>query len=94
MMNNDCWKNRDEGDVRTEKDREKDWSLTSLWALIVSDCDDIDWEGVPDIIPDEESIERPSGRDPEVIENDRLSPLIVGEIENDWSLGMTYDDWE
>ena len=54
--------------MRTEKDREKDWSLTSLWALIVINRDDTDWEGVPDMIPDEESIERPWGRDPEVIE--------------------------
>ena len=76
-------------DWRTVNDRVVDLSLSWLYALMVSDCDDIDWEGVPDIIPDEESIERPDGRDPEVIENDRLSPLIVGEIENDWSLGMT-----
>ena len=43
-------------------------SLTSLNALIVTDWDDTDWEGVPDIIPVDEMRDRPIGRDPEVIE--------------------------
>ena len=54
--------------MRTENETVNDWSLTSLWALIVINRDDTDWEGVPDMTPDEESIERPWGRDPEVIE--------------------------
>ena len=74
-------------------ERENDWSLTSLNALIVTDWDDTDWEGVPDIIPVVELIDRPIGRDPEMIENDRLSPLTVGMIETGSSLDRTYDDW-
>ena len=54
--------------MRTENETVNDWSLTSLWALIVINRDDTDWEGVPEMTPDEESIERPWGRDPEVIE--------------------------
>ena len=65
-------------------ERENDWSLTSLNALIVTDWDDTDWEGVPDIIPVIELRDRPIGSDPEEIENDRLSPLTIGVIENGW----------
>ena len=61
-----------------------DWSLTWLNALIVTDWDDTDWEGVPDIIPVIELRDRPIGSDPEEIENDRLSPLTIGVIENGW----------
>ena len=64
--------------------RENDWSLTWLNALIVTDWDDTDWEGVPDIIPVIELRDRPIGSDPEEIENDRLSPLTIGVIENGW----------
>ena len=60
------------------------WSLTWLNALIVTDWDDTDWEGVPDIIPVIELRDRPIGSDPEEIENDRLSPLTIGVIENGW----------
>ena len=70
--------------VRTMNERENDWSLTWLNALIVTD-----WEGVPDIIPVVELIDRPIGRDPEMIENDRLSPLTVGMIETGSSLDRT-----
>ena len=65
-------------------ERENDWSLTWLNALIVTDWDDTDWEGVPDIIPVIELRDRPIGSDPEEIENDRLSPLTIGVIENGW----------
>ena len=46
-------------------ERENDWSLTSLNALIVTDWDDTDWEGIPDTIPVEGLIDRPIGRDPD-----------------------------
>ena len=50
------------------------------------------WEGVPDIIPVEGSIASPEGRIPEEIENDRLSPLIEGVMENGLSFVRTYSD--
>ena len=62
-------------------ERENDWSLTSLNALIVTDWDDIDWEGIPDMIPVDELRDRPIGRDPDVIEKESWSPLTVGMIE-------------
>ena len=34
--------------------------------------------GVPDMIPVDELIDRPTGRDPEIMENDRSSPSQVG----------------
>ena len=74
-------------------ERENDWSLTSLNALIVTDWDDIDWEGVPDMIPVVELRDRSIGRDPDMIENESSSPLIVGMIEIGSSLDRTYDDW-
>ena len=75
-------------------ERENDWSLTSLNALIVTDWDDTDWEGIPDMIPVDELRDRPIGRDPDMIENESWSPLTVGEIENDSFLDRTYEDWE
>ena len=74
-------------------ERENDWSLTWLNALIVTDWDDTDWEGVPDIIPVVELSDSPIGRDPDMIENESWSPLIVGMIEIGSSLDRTYDDW-
>ena len=65
-------------------------SFTWLNALIVTGWDDTDWEGVPDIIPFEGLKDRPIGRDPEVIENDKSSPSTVGEIENDSPADWTY----
>ena len=59
--------------------------LTWLKELIVTSWDKIDWEGIPEMIPFEELKERPSGRDPSMIEKERLSPLNEGEIENDSS---------
>ena len=71
-------------------ERENDWSLTWLNALIVTDWDDTDWEGVPDIIPVVELRDKPVGRDPDEVENDKSSPLIEGEIENGSFLDRTY----
>ena len=68
-------------------ERENDWSLTWLNALIVTDWDDTDWEGIPDIIPVDWLRDRPIGRDPDMIEKDNSSPLTVGEIEN----GLFFD---
>ena len=70
-------------------ERENDWSLTSLNALIVTDWDDTDWEGVPDIIPVEGLSDRSIGRDPDKTENDRSSPSTVGTIENGLYLDRT-----
>ena len=55
--------------------------LTSLNALIVTDWDVTDREGIPDIIPVVELRDRPIGRDPDVIEKESWSPLTVGMIE-------------
>ena len=66
------------------------WSLTSLNALIVTDWDMTDWEGVPDIIPLEGLKDRPVGSDPDMIENESSSPLIEGEIENGSYLDRVY----
>ena len=54
--------------VRTMNERENDWSLTWLNALIVTDWDDTDWEGVPDIIPVEGLRMSPWGRGGEIIQ--------------------------
>ena len=70
------------------------WLLTSLNASIVTDWDDTNWEGIPYIIPVVELRDRPIGRDPEMIENDSSSPLIVGTIENDSSFVRANEDWE
>ena len=48
--------------------------------------------GVPDMIPIDELIDRPIGRDPDETENESSSPLIVGMIETGSSLDRTYDD--
>ena len=52
-------------------------------ALIVTNCNRMNRDGVPDITPVDGLRDNPSGSDPEVIENDRSSPLTVGEMEND-----------
>ena len=70
-------------------ERENDWSLTSLNALIVTDLDDTDWEGVPEMIPVDELSDSPTGRDPDETVNDRSSPSTVGVIENRSSLDRT-----
>ena len=68
------------------------WLLTSLNASIVTDWDDTNWEGIPYIIPVVELRDKPIGRDPEMIENDSWSPLIVGMIENELFFDRTYED--
>ena len=50
--------------------------------------------GVPDMIPVDEWNDRPIGRDPDIMENDRSSPLTIGEIENGLSFDRAYEDWE
>ena len=65
------------------------WLLTSLNALIVTDWDDTNWEGIPYIIPVVELRDRPIGRDPEMIENDSSSPSTVGATENEPLIGRT-----
>ena len=77
-------------DWRTVNERENDLSLlTSFDTLIVTDWDDTDLEGIPDIIPLEGLRDRPVGRDPDMIENESSSPSTVGEIENDSFFGRT-----
>lgn len=66
----------------TENDIEKDKELTSLVALMVTDWEETDWEGIPEITPVSGLRDSPEGRDPEVIENEGLSPLMKGVIEN------------
>ena len=70
-------------------ERENDWSLTSFDALIVTNWDMMDWEGVPDMIPVDWFRMSPVGRDPDVIEKETSSPLTVGEIENGLFLDRT-----
>ena len=70
-------------------ERENDWSLTSLNALIVINWDDTVWEGIPEMIPVVELRDRPIGRDPEMIENDSSSPSTVGATENEPLIGRT-----
>ena len=77
-------------DWRTVNERGKVWLLTSLNALIVTDWDMTDWEGVPDIIPLEGLKDRPVGSDPDMIENESSSPSIEGGIENGSYLDRVY----
>ena len=49
----------------------------------------IEDRGVPDMIPVDESNERPVGRDPDETENESWSPLTVGMIETGSSLDRT-----
>ena len=44
------------------------------------------------MIPVDELIDNPIGRDPDEIVNERPSPLIEGMIENDSFFVKTYDD--
>ena len=70
-------------------ERENDWSLTWFEALIVMDWDTTNWEGIPNITPVDSLSVKPVGSDPEVIENDNLSPSTAGVTENDWSFART-----
>ena len=60
-------------------ERVNDWSFKSLNALIVTDWDDMDSEGVPDMVPVDSLSMSPVGRDPDITENEGLVPCIVGE---------------
>ena len=64
-----------------------DWSLTSLNALIVTDWDNTNWDGDPEMTPVDGLRDRPTGSDPDVIENDKPSPVIEGVAEN----GLFFD---
>ena len=66
----------------------KDSALTSFDTLIVTDWDDTDLEGIPDITPVDSLRMSPVGRDPDKIEKERSSPSITGVIENDSSLAI------
>ena len=68
--------------MRTENEIVNDRLLTWLKALIITDWDNSDWEGDPDIIPEVELRDKPWGRDPEMIEKNGWSPLIEGVAEN------------
>ena len=80
---------KEESWVRTVNERMKDKELTSLVALMVTDWEEMDWEGIPEIIPEVRLRDSPSGRDPSMIEKESWSPLNEGVIENETSLGMT-----
>ena len=62
---------------------ENDWSLSSFDTLIVTNRDETDWDGIPDIKPVVGLSDRPIGRDPDEIENERSSPSTLGVIENE-----------
>ena len=62
-----------------------DWSLTSLNALIVTNWEEIEWIGIPYMVPFEGLRYSPIGRDPSMIENEIWSPLTEGSIENESS---------
>ena len=53
------------------------------------DWDTTNWEGIPNITPVDSLSVKPVGSDPEVIENDNLSPSTAGVTENDWSFART-----
>ena len=53
-----------------------DPTLLDAWmVMFVRGMED---RGVPDMIPVDESNDRPIGRDPDIMENDRSSPSQVG----------------
>ena len=68
--------------MRTVNEIVNDWLLTPLRALIITEWDNSDWEGDPDIIPEVELRDKPWGRDPSMIEKNGWSPLIEGVAEN------------
>ena len=69
-------------EVITVNERENDRSLTWLNALIVTDREEITWEGDPEMTPVDWLRTNPIGRDPDEIENETSSPLTEGVIEN------------
>ena len=64
-------------------ERMNDLSLTSFDALIVTDCDIMTRDGIPDTIPVEGLRDNPIGRDPDMIEKKGSLPMTVGKTEND-----------
>jgi len=56
------------------------------WMVFVRGMED---RGVPDMIPIDELIDRPIGRDPDETENESWSPSTVGMIETGSSLDRT-----
>ena len=64
-----------------------DPTLLDAWmVMFVRGMED---RGVPDMIPVDESNDRPIGRDPVMIENESWSPLTEGMIETGSSLDIT-----
>ena len=74
-------------------ERENDWSLTWLNALIVTEWDITNWDGDPEITPVDGFRDRPIGSDPDVIENDKPSPVMEGVTENELFFAKTKEDW-
>ena len=62
---------------------------TWLDAWMVIFVRGIEDRGVPDMIPIDELIDRPIGRDPDETENESWSPSTVGMIETGSSLDRT-----
>ena len=52
---------------------EIDRLLTWFDALILTDWDNTDWEGMPEIVPLDELRDSPVGRDPDMIEIELIS---------------------
>ena len=67
---------------------------TWLWAWIVMLTRFVEEIGVPDMIPDDGLRERPEGREPSMIENDKLSPWHWGVVLKKVLLGMMNMVWE
>ena len=78
--------------VRTVNERVTNSLLKSFDASIVTYCDFTNWEGNPDMTPVEGLRDKPVGRDPDMTENDKPSPLIEGVAENGLSFVRTYSD--
>ena len=72
---------------------EIDRLLTWFDALILTDWDNTDWEGMPEIVPLDELRDSPVGRDPDMIENESWSLMTVGVIENGSFFDRANEDW-
>ena len=81
-------------DWRMVKERENDWLFIPFDTLIVIDWEMTNWEGIPEITPVDSLRIKPEGRDPDVIENIKSSPLTIGVTENDSSFAKVYTVWE
>ena len=75
--------------VITVNERTTVWITVPFTASIVTDWEESNWEGDPEMIPVVELRDRPIGRDPEMIENDNSSPSTVGATENEPLIGRT-----